>query len=799
MRKLLIVWLSVAVMHNLQAQQFKQISKVKLSDVVDVSQAKWVNLNRDTLLDVVLTGKTSTGELKIFTFENLTGLGLAERETLLTDIQDGKFVLTDYDLDNQVDLLVYGRNDTTGLIQPFQNTGNFSLSESDIVLPVTASELATFDLNSDGVSELITHESISEKSHIRIYTSSNNTYTLHSDTVGITVSDLKIFDFNKDGFADILLSGSNEVNEPVVQLWINQDSLKFKINALISPVNGKLSLMDFNADGYFDVWAVGLDSSGDRVKVMWKNNTGDLQVESVESEVEPLQIFSGDMNADGLADQWIFGKTDTDKINKIITVTDTIQLDTVGLLLIEPGDFNRDGNLDFLQVIDSADGIWIKLYTNLLEVKNQRPNGSAVAFGISAFNRAFIYWSPATDESTASISLTYDVWLKKNDESILMPNYNLIHKRRDVVDHGNNFTNTFKVFGGVPDDGYAFEVQTIDNGFNGGYVVCKGDVIPCFDIEPTVIEACRGSVVELVSDEMSYWFSLERGFLGVSETLSFTASKTDTVFSFIPQLTNCSKNRAWAVNVITGNVSASKNVFTCIDNTIKLGIPSGWNSITWNTNPAIVNQDTISVLVKQPQTISVEAHAFECTLQYTFVINLSKPDLTITPDRFQIQRGNAVQLEASSNASLFQWSPAAGLSDPTILNPLAAPPRTTTYTLVVTDSLGCTNTGNVKIEVQQTGFIPDLFTPNRDGKNDVLLVYGLTQTTSFQFRIFNREGSVVYQTDNVNDALASGWNGTTNGNEQPAGMYYWRVEGLLPGGEEVLLNGNKTGSVFLMR
>lgn len=799
MRKLFFIWLSVVAMHNLHAQQFKQISKVKLSEEVAVSQARWVDLNRDTLLDVVLTGKTPTGELKIFTLENFLGISLEERVVQGTGILDGRLILTDYNRDNQTDLLVYGQNATSGVVKPFLNSGDFSFSGSDVVLPVTTSALAIFDFSRNGVAELVTHEVLLGKSHIRIYKSIDNTYTLHYDTVGVAVTDLKVFDFNRDGFTDILLSGNNEANEPIVQLWLNQGSLKFKKVSIAAPVKGKLSLIDFNADGYFDVWAMGLDSNGDPVKAIWKNNAGELQIESVEADIDPIEIFSGDMNADGLADQWIFGKTGLDKINQIITVTDTIQLDTTGVLLIEPGDFNRDGNLDFLQVIDSAGGIWVKLFKNILEIDNERPRTSATSFAISTFNRTFIYWSPASDDSTATASLTYDVWLGKNGESILMPAFNLTNSRRNRIEHGNASTNNFKVLDGLTDDRYFYFVQTVDNAFNGSYNICTGGVLPCFDLERKVVQACRGNEVELKSEGMAYWFSISQGFLGISDTLSFVALKSDTIFSFIPQGNDCSKNKAWLINVNDGNISETKTIFTCIDSTIKLGIPPGWSSVVWNTNPTIIDSDTISVRLAQPQTILVEAQAFGCNLNNTFILNLSKPELTIGTDRFQIQRGNSIQLGATSNAAIFQWSPITGLSDATILNPLATPPQTILYTLVATDSLGCTNTGNLQVEVQQTGFIPDLFTPNRDGNNDVLQVYGLTQASSFRFRIFNREGSVVYQTDNVTDVLATGWNGSTNGNEQPAGMYYWRVEGLLTDGEQVLLNGNRTGSVFLMR
>jgi gliding motility-associated-like protein len=339
----------------------------------------------------------------------------------------------------------------------------------------------------------------------------------------------------------------------------------------------------------------------------------------------------------------------------------------------------------------------------------------------------------------------------------------------------------------------------VDNAFNGSYDVCTGGVLPCFDLTREAVQACKGSEVELKSEGIAYWFSLSRGFLSLSETYTYLPTETDTVYSFIPQGNDCSKHKAWLIHVNEGNESESKTIYACLGSTIKLGIAPGWSSIRWSTNPIIADQDSISVIITQPQLIQVEASAGGCQLSISFDIKLSKPELSINTTQFNIQRGESVQFNVATNAAIVQWAPPVGLSDVTIPNPLASPLQSTQYIIEVMDSIGCKSTGNILVEVQQTGFIPDLFTPNSDGNNDVLVVYGLTQASDFRFRIFNREGSVVYQTDNVSEAVASGWNGSTNGNAQPTGMYFWRVEGVLPNGESVLLNGNKNGSVFLMR
>lgn len=803
MRRIIIFSL-LCLSVTLKAQQFKQLSKIKLSEKLEVSQAAWISLNSDTLLDVVITGKNQSGDVKIVTVENQAGTNLFEKLSMAAEIPEGRFLLTDVNIDNQVDLLAA----TGNLVKSFLNRGDFTFTSSVVNLPTQILNAITGDLNRDGILELVTFENVSDEPHVRIYEQVAGQYELRADTTGISVSDFKIFDLNRDNFMDIILAGVNPDGQPVVQQWLNKDGFQFTKTSLTTPVNGKLSLLDFNADGYFDLWATGLNESGNSIRVKWLNEAGKLKYDSEAEGVIPTQLFSGDYDTDGLADQWIFGSVDNQKVNQIISATDTIQLDTAGVVLIQPGDFDRDGNLDFLQVIDSADEVWIKLYKNMHEVQNQRPGFPFESFGISIFERTFIFWAPATDDNTLSPSLTYDVWLGDLSKSVFMPSYSFLNGRRSIVEHGNAGTNNSKIYDQEINGNFFYHVQTVDNAYNGSYTgiiyepgncPITGPILACVDLNIETVQACKGNEVVLDVEELAYWFSISGEFLGAFNSYTFDADKSDTVFSFVPQRLDCEQHKVWLINVNDGNVSENKTIYACAGSTIKLGIEPGWDSIRWLTNPIIADLDSILVVVTQQQLIQVEASVGECRLNNSFNIELSKPELSIGTTQFNIQRGESVQFDVTTNAAVIQWVPATGLSNAAIPNPIANPVKTTQYVIEVVDSIGCKTTGSILVEVQQTGFIPDLFTPNNDGNNDVLLVYGLAQASSFRFRIFNREGSIVYQTDNVTDAIASGWNGSTNGSAQPPGMYFWRVEGVLPTGESVLLNGKRNGSVFLIR
>jgi gliding motility-associated-like protein len=141
--------------------------------------------------------------------------------------------------------------------------------------------------------------------------------------------------------------------------------------------------------------------------------------------------------------------------------------------------------------------------------------------------------------------------------------------------------------------------------------------------------------------------------------------------------------------------------------------------------------------------------------------------------------------------------PQQGLSDPTIANPivtLTAGTDSITYTVRVTGDGGCFGEDQIKVKVFVSGpeiFIPSGFTPNADGKNDVLRPVTVGITKLNYFTIFNRWGQKVFSSTELN----KGWDGTYNGEPQPSGTYVYQAEGLDYLGKRVY----KKGTAVLIR
>jgi gliding motility-associated-like protein len=150
------------------------------------------------------------------------------------------------------------------------------------------------------------------------------------------------------------------------------------------------------------------------------------------------------------------------------------------------------------------------------------------------------------------------------------------------------------------------------------------------------------------------------------------------------------------------------------------------------------------------------------------------PVVTINPDTLIIKGGGHASLNPTISGAIasFRWTPAIGLDNPDVMAPLANPVSTTTYQLTVTTNNGCQASGKETVFVYYPLEMPNAFTPNGDGKNDVFRI----PPSNFQeiklFAVYNRWGLRVFETANS----GVGWDGTFGGQPQPAGVYVWQIQ-----------------------
>jgi len=120
----------------------------------------------------------------------------------------------------------------------------------------------------------------------------------------------------------------------------------------------------------------------------------------------------------------------------------------------------------------------------------------------------------------------------------------------------------------------------------------------------------------------------------------------------------------------------------------------------------------------------------------------------------------------------------------------------TNFTATLIDTSGCTVTASVDVSIEKVReiYIPNSFSPNADGTNDIFFINGgrgIDRVKSFQ--VFNRWGEVVYSDINFqpNDP-ARGWNGTFRGKEVNPAVFVYVAEIVFIDGFEELYSGDVT-------
>jgi gliding motility-associated-like protein len=183
----------------------------------------------------------------------------------------------------------------------------------------------------------------------------------------------------------------------------------------------------------------------------------------------------------------------------------------------------------------------------------------------------------------------------------------------------------------------------------------------------------------------------------------------------------------------------------------------------------------------------------DTTIQTIYVNPL--PVINI-PAQMTIQNGFPLVIPAtySPNTVNWIWSPSAGLSCTNCPSPLAGPKFKTLYQVYFTDTNGCSNTGSILVNVFCNNvnlFIPNTFSPNADGSNDMFYPRGKGLERIKLLRIFNRWGEVVFERKDfpVNNP-SFGWDGTYKGKKQQADVYVYQAEVFCENGQVITLNGN---------
>jgi gliding motility-associated-like protein len=219
----------------------------------------------------------------------------------------------------------------------------------------------------------------------------------------------------------------------------------------------------------------------------------------------------------------------------------------------------------------------------------------------------------------------------------------------------------------------------------------------------------------------------------------------------------------------------------------------GTGAYTYNWLPVGQSGAFIDSLVAGSYTVSV-TDANGCSHEEIILITTADQPIAIaTASDYTVFSGSTSDLDVSS-ASQYSWSPASSLSCDTCQSPIASPKETTSYCVTITDNNGCKDTACITVEVDYICdlIVPNAFSPNNDGKNDLLILHGWDKCVNeFSMQIFNRWGEKVFESNSPTQA----WDGkhakaSTEINKSGSAVFVYYIKATLINGEKVERKGN---------
>lgn len=330
------------------------------------------------------------------------------------------------------------------------------------------------------------------------------------------------------------------------------------------------------------------------------------------------------------------------------------------------------------------------------------------------------------------------------------------------------------------------------------------------DFTYVITDSCRGTVqftgISSLPGSLEWQWDFGDGTAASTQTATHTfpqSNKQYTVTMKVKPLTACGFSPV-TKNVYPGGIAvdaAFKYTLNCdsgialFTNLSRILPPSPVNYV-WSFGDGSFSNDINPVHhfpAENNFTVTLAVHTGKSCLDDSIsqIIPTQKAVITAPPD-LQIIQGQTVQIFTSGNCTSFSWQPDTALSSTTVASPFASPFEDITYTVTGTSTNGCTATDKVFVKVITYDlFVPTAFTPNNDGKNDVLRPFINNSYSLLSFDIFSRWGIPLFSTKEK----GKGWDGTVKGFAQDAGTYIWQVTVQDKNGKKL----KHTGTVTLIR
>lgn len=470
------------------------------------------------------------------------------------------------------------------------------------------------------------------------------------------------------------------------------------------------------------------------------------------------------------------------------------------------------GNVINLAALYNTSGLTTNWFINNSPVTNP----SAVS---AAGNYVLIVTNSFTCSDTAVITVTYS------------PKPNLGNDIVDSICQGNSYNLTTSFNAGGNTNSWTLNNETVLNPAAvttaGQYQLISLTTAGCADTaqvnlsisgKPNLFitnpeSVCLPNTVDLTNSSITNGSSAGLVFTywqNVDATIAFsnpTTASDGTYFIKAANSAGCFEVKPVVVKSYpVQKVNAGNDKGICdSDSTATLSVTVSNNNapVSYQWQPVdiggIVNPNASSTLVKPSATplqyiISItDGYGCNYIVNDTVIISKQPKVEVFAGNDTLVSTGVRHQLQATGGVT-FEWHPPYLLDNPNIANPMATIyADSVLFTVIATDNFGCKGSDEILIKTLDgyTWYVPTAFSPNNDGRNDILRPIPVGIANTDYFRVFNRYGQLMFETNRY----MAGWDGSYQGRPQPVGNYVWVLRGKGRNGRTIEMRGN----VLLLR
>jgi gliding motility-associated-like protein len=342
------------------------------------------------------------------------------------------------------------------------------------------------------------------------------------------------------------------------------------------------------------------------------------------------------------------------------------------------------------------------------------------------------------------------------------------------------------------------------NGCVGSPKIFFIKVNPILTITPSNdASICKGANIHLSAQGgQSFTWTPAIG-LSCSQCPDPFASPDTTTTYFINSFPNTGCQNTGTIKITVHQpiqITASPNQQICSKESFNLWVNGAsryeWSPAQGLSSTTSPNPIAIPIITTQYKVVGYDNYnCFTDTKYVTIVVN-PKPTIQLGVDQ-TLSTGSLFPLTSVvTNGPIiyWTWTPVTDLSCTNCSKPVATIKKDITYTALVKNIYGCTATDDIRIrtlcEASQV-YIPNVFTPDGDGKNDILMVRSKGVGTVRSFKIYSRWGELIFEKTNFppNNPLY-GWDGKIKGILGTAEVYVYIAEVTCDNDEKYFLKGN---------